>query len=271
MIVDISLYEKIFCEYKGLVVGVASLMGNTGDQLIQQSTYALLDFFGIDYRIIEFKYTFKPCPQVRIVTDIHDIDEILISGGGNIGSHHYIYPFLSRQQLAKLNKPVTVLPQSFIGFSEDISHYKKVYVREHMSLKYDDSLELAPDLALGYLPPVFDDGVEFEEGLFLREDSESLFNGHQHSMGDPAELSTTLLDYFMLASKFYHIITDRLHFCIAGILLGREVTLLPNSYFKNKAVYNSWLKGKCRFVEHVPKTSNHRDNVNEYLKSFTGI
>jgi exopolysaccharide biosynthesis predicted pyruvyltransferase EpsI len=37
--------------------------------------------------------------------------------------------------------------------------------------------------------------------------------------------------------------TNRLHGCIAGILMDKEVNFYPNSYFKNRAVYNHSIKG----------------------------
>lgn len=37
--------------------------------------------------------------------------------------------------------------------------------------------------------------------------------------------------------------TNRLHGCIAGILMNKKVNFYPNSYFKNRAVYNHSIKG----------------------------
>jgi len=38
--------------------------------------------------------------------------------------------------------------------------------------------------------------------------------------------------------------TDRLHLCIAGALLGKNVKMYPNNYYKNKAVYQHSIKDK---------------------------
>lgn len=44
--------------------------------------------------------------------------------------------------------------------------------------------------------------------------------------------------FFLQAiASFDAIRTDRLHVAIAGTLLGKQVTLYPNSYYKNRAVY----------------------------------
>ncbi|ACA84372.1 polysaccharide pyruvyl transferase family protein [Shewanella woodyi] len=38
--------------------------------------------------------------------------------------------------------------------------------------------------------------------------------------------------------KFEQVVTNRLHVCIASTLLGKQVTFLDNSYFKNRAVFD---------------------------------
>jgi len=55
-----------------------------------------------------------------------------------------------------------------------------------------------------------------------------------------AEINSRLL--LMTIDHFKEIRTNRLHIAIAGALLGKEVFLYPNNYFKNEAVYNSSLK-----------------------------
>ncbi len=45
-----------------------------------------------------------------------------------------------------------------------------------------------------------------------------------------------------IINKFEKIYTNRLHICIAGYLLNKEVYFYPNSYYKNKAVFDSSLK-----------------------------
>jgi exopolysaccharide biosynthesis predicted pyruvyltransferase EpsI len=44
-------------------------------------------------------------------------------------------------------------------------------------------------------------------------------------------------------------VTDRLHFAIAGLHAGREVTLVANDYHKNRAMHETWLSHfGCRFA-----------------------
>jgi len=58
-------------------------------------------------------------------------------------------------------------------------------------------------------------------------------------------------------AKYGIIHTDRLHVAIAGCLLGLEVHLYPNSYFKNKAVYLSSIEG------YYDNVFFHETNVNQ--------
>lgn len=43
--------------------------------------------------------------------------------------------------------------------------------------------------------------------------------------------------------------TDRLHFAVAGLHAGREVTLVANDYHKNRSMHETWLAALgCRFA-----------------------
>jgi len=52
-------------------------------------------------------------------------------------------------------------------------------------------------------------------------------------------------------AKYDVINTNRLHVSISGALMGKKVNLYPNSYFKNKAIYEFSLKSKFPNVEWV--------------------
>jgi len=76
----------------------------------------------------------------------------------------------------------------------------------------------------------------------LRTDLEKTAACRMLSLGDPARMCTSLVEYFSLASRYKKICTNRLHFAIAGLILGRAVVLLPNSYFKNRELWVAWLR-----------------------------
>jgi exopolysaccharide biosynthesis predicted pyruvyltransferase EpsI len=89
-------------------------------------------------------------------------------------------------------------------------------------------------------------------GLFARTDLEKTDTYHLLSLGDPARMCASVEEYFSLASRYRKICTNRLHFAIAGLILGREVVLLPNSYFKNRELWVAWLLGMgCVYKERL--------------------
>ena len=147
-------------------------------------------------------------------------------------------------------RPVSVLPQSFITAEEFV--YARVFVRERASLNLRPDASLAPDLALGLripwhwklalgLDPRWPRPPALGEGLWLRQDREAIFP-RTKSLGDPARHCRTPFGYLRLAARHTHVITDRLHFAIAALLCGRKATLLPNSYHKNRSMYDTWLR-----------------------------
>lgn len=64
---------------------------------------------------------------------------------------------------------------------------------------------------------------------------------------DSAEMTVHNIMYFL--SGYDVVVTNRLHICIAACLLGKQVKLYANSYFKNKAVYEYSLVDRFDCVE----------------------
>jgi hypothetical protein len=76
----------------------------------------------------------------------------------------------------------------------------------------------------------------------LRKDPEGRFKEFT-SLGDPIEMvGPDPVDYVRAAACYANIYTDRLHFAISGLLAGRSVTLLGNSYHKNRSMWETWLR-----------------------------
>jgi len=224
MVIDISLFDVVFEPLHDKRVGYVIGDGNVGDDLINAATFQLMDKYDIDY-------------DIWLPGDNAKYDVLTYSGGGNMGSY-YPKTLAVRREALKTGIPVIILPQSFM-WPEDLGYYK-VYARELASLELCDGI-LAPDLALGYEAD-FDIGEPiYDEGLFLRGDREGLF-GDIGSIGDPIYMVKDYIEYVELASRYNHVITDRLHFAISGLLCNRKVTILPNSYHKNMSMYETWLK-----------------------------
>jgi hypothetical protein len=235
-------YEKLFAPLRGKRIGYFLLTGNVGDELNHQAARELFGYFDIDFREIH-------PGDVRKRDLAAALDELVISGGGNMGSDFYSEPFAERRIALKMGLPTTVFPQTFLANREDLSGYKKIFVRERRSRSLNVQFELVPDLAMGLLDVPRPTNPEAKIGVFLRRDIEARFSGCAASMGDPAQLSSTCDEYLELAGLFEHVFTDRLHFAIAALLRQRKVSLLPSSYWKNRAVYETWLRGfECEWL-----------------------
>ncbi|WP_437194480.1 hypothetical protein [Planctomicrobium sp. SH527] len=115
------------------------------------------------------------------------------------------------------------------------------FTREFYSQVRCPGAILAPDVALclnvsGAIPAPNCDVV-----LILRSDGESQFDRRGH---DPAAGLGWLsyLAYLRKAAAVRTIVTDCLHFTIAGQICQRRVILLPNAYRKNQGVFEAWLE-----------------------------
>lgn len=66
------------------------------------------------------------------------------------------------------------------------------------------------------------------------------------TLGVSPEPVAIMSTYFILSiiDQFKEIRTDRLHIAIAGTILGKQVFLYPNSYFKNEAIYKNSIKDR---------------------------
>ena len=62
-------------------------------------------------------------------------------------------------------------------------------------------------------------------------------------------MALTPAAYLALAARHRRIVTDRLHFAVAGLHAGRDVTLVANDYHKNRSMHETWLAALgCRFA-----------------------
>lgn len=230
-LLDADAFRHVFAPLVGSRVGYIRSVGNVGDQLIELATFQLLDLYGIRW-------------HVQPLEGPADVDWLLFSGGGNMGTR-YANNHAIRGHALALGRPLVVLPQSFTG-PED-RPFARVFVRERASLALRPDASLAPDLALGlasqHVPP-----PDRPCGILLRRDQERS-GGRPLLARDPVRLCKTPADYLALAARYRRIITDRLHFAIAGLHAGRQVTLIANDYHKNRSMHETWLAGLgCHFA-----------------------
>jgi exopolysaccharide biosynthesis predicted pyruvyltransferase EpsI len=227
-------FDRVMTPLVGRRVGYVRPVGHVGDALIELAMMQLFAEFGI----------------VCVPLDLDDpaeVDVVVFGGGGSMGRRS-VQNHAIRTRILGLGVPVVILPQSFTD-RED-RPFASVFVREQASLGLRTDGILAPDLALGLAWPALGPPVQ-DLGILMRRDHERTGRLLQLAR-DPAALCDTPAESLALASRYRRIITDRLHFAIAGLHMGREVTLLPNNYHKNRSMHETWLAGLgCHFAESV--------------------
>lgn len=228
----------------GKRVGYVRPEGNVGDRLIEVAMIQLFAEYGIRWR--------RWRPDVAGEGD--GLDLLVFGGGGNMGTRYAGNHDLRGRALAS-GMPVVILPQSFTSVED--RPYARVFVRERASLAFRPDGILAADLALGIAtadPPP----PRHDRGIFLRRDQERL-GRKPFFVRDPIRLRRDPLEYLALAARYRRIVTDRLHFAVAGLHAGRDVTLVANDYHKNRSMHETWLKDLgCRFAATIAEAYGRR-------------
>lgn len=254
-LLTLDKFEQIFAPLDNQQLGFIKCNGGIDNQLNNTAVEQLLSDFHLPYREI------MP-HEIKRGEFFQPVDAIVVSGGIELSpeSREHIHSALT------FGVPVHVLPLTLTDKNEDISPFERVFVREKYSLQRVPGTLLAPELSLALRRPWVDEGVEAGTGVWLRNDSERVIEDPDLSLGDPADISWSPCDYFGLASKFEHIVTDRLHFAIAGLLVNRRVTLLPDASGNNRAVYESWLKELgCRWRNGLSGIESQRQSITDNL------
>lgn len=215
-------------------VGYVRPEGNVGDTLIELAMIQLFAEHGIRWRRVS-------AAEPR---DLDGLDLLVFGGGGNMGTRYPGNHALRTQALAT-GLPVVILPQSFT--SPEDRPFARVFVRERGSLALRPDGILAPDLALG-LATCEPRRPDRDLGVYLRRDQER--SGPKPFFArDPVRLFRDPSAYLAFAARHRRIVTDRLHFAVAGLHAGRDVTLVANDYHKNRSMHETWLADLgCRFA-----------------------
>lgn len=220
--------------------------GNWGDGLINYATYDFFNFYNIEYEIL--------APKKRkyyyIIQNIFKIktNSILIYGGGGGWNSFWRFPIfkLQDQGVMDLFRKVIVLPSTYETYINDEKFV--YYARDrYNSIKNNPNALFTPDMAFFLANRDFSkyNTNEYKKGFFYRTDKESANNIEIPENNHDLSLDGNYLDHYkfflMEIGKFETIYTDRLHICIAGVLLNKQVYFHKGIYFKNEAIYNSIL------------------------------
>ncbi len=232
---------KLFLEkYRNTTVDFYRFPGNYGDSLIWHGTRILLEFLNIKENYVEID-----SPQHNNV--------LFIDGGGNFVDYYSdVRDFLIKKP--NLYKEVVILPHTILGEKQievlnNISSKLTVFCREKVSAKFVEDGLVRGDVYLWHDCALYN---EFPKGLLgsgilnaFRSDKESVLGTTPKSNEDISYngyATKPLDDFINILKKYEQVNTDRLHVAIGATLLGKQVKLFPNSYYKNKAVFDYSLK-----------------------------
>ncbi len=232
--------KKYLEKYKNSTVDFYRFNGNYGDSLIWHGTMKLLLELGIKVDYVDLLSASK-----------HEV--LFIDGGGNFVDY---YADVRNFLIAKpaLYKDVVILPHTIFGDKqiETLNNMRSgttIFCREKVSAKFvgekvkNGKVYIWHDCAFYNSFPIMADGSGFLNAF--RSDQESLLRAKPSSNIDISYngYATKPLDEFLaVLQKYDQINTDRLHVAIAATLLGKQVKLYSNSYYKNKAVFEYSLK-----------------------------
>jgi exopolysaccharide biosynthesis predicted pyruvyltransferase EpsI len=242
----------VFEELRGKNVCFVPNVGNAGNALIALGAFHAFRAAGL------------PMPPIVPASrkyEIEKYDLIVYPGGGNL-----VLPYtdclLVLREVVRLGKQAIVLPHSVNGYFDELvqmASHVRIFCREHSSLvrlrAYGfpiERLALSPDLAFS-IPQGFFRNEASRHGKgsanCFRTDRESAFQAPPSNNVDISSswcgdlwhgeqftesVCRSLAEYL---AQYETIETDRLHVAILGAILGRKVTMYPNNYFKNSAVY----------------------------------
>jgi exopolysaccharide biosynthesis predicted pyruvyltransferase EpsI len=174
---------------------------------------------------------------IETTNTLDEAGGIVFDGGANIGppwsQKGVRKPLIDHAE--KMGMKVVVLPQSANEpMDEPFPACVKLFARESTTAKMT-GWEMAPDMAMCFQ---VDDDVPQGKGkiLVLRGDAEKMT-----PMGFNDTLFDSVKSILEFCCVYEEIETDRLHLAIAGLLLGRKVSLRTTRYHKNKSMYDTWL------------------------------
>jgi exopolysaccharide biosynthesis predicted pyruvyltransferase EpsI len=248
--------------------------GNFGDFIIYKGAYKLAEMAGLDFEKIGFDKFMKTYYPPETIVYIH--------GGGGINNFWSGKPISALKKALSSHKGIVILgPQTFqidddflnhflnnvltqvnaaavYLFCRDLCSYERLKekIKEaqlpflHVMLDHDTALNLKKDdFNISKIKPSY--------ALYcIRSDKELNPKQEYDFLSrwiDPITWSRTFDEWIHLHAGAKTIVTNRLHSAIIGTILKIPVTLLPNNYHKNRAVWEFSLRERgVNWDEHLP-------------------
>lgn len=259
MSIDILSFLSVFKNKYEKIKYIAN-PGNAGDSMIAFATLKLFEDLGLEFSIDKFNKKY-------------DGNVLVYAGGGNLtDKYNHLRNFLWENYR---KNEILILPHTIcectpllkaLGPNVKIIAREKVsfnYIKTHM--KHPQNAFLSDDMAFHINNlDAYKNQPHIGTCNAFRLDSEKtnvkIPEVNKDISGDfikgqnclkPEHVAITTDNIFSYLCKFTEINTNRLHISIAGALLGRKVNLYPNSYYKNKAVFDFSIKDKFKNVQFI--------------------
>jgi len=213
--------------------------------------------------------------NLREVNISKKTDLILIHGGANINDYWGYGTRLLRNLILHYNVSIAVAPQTFYfaktNFLEMLKKAKQeihlfcrettsYFLLEKMQLPDNIKIHLSDDTAFylskedfahfyrdndkkGYALLCFRGDKESKVSLDVKKISEEIFTDwNMEIIIEDISINHSFEDFVKVIARAKIVVTDRLHVGVLSSILEKPTLLLPNSYFKNKAVHEYSLK-----------------------------
>ena len=227
-------------KYKNTSVDFFRFPGNYGDSLIWHGTKNLLSSLNISECSVDIS-----SPKYNNV--------LFIDGGGNFVDYYSdVRDFLIKKPV--LYSEIVILPHTIFGEKQievlnNLSSNLTIFCREKVSAKFLEDKLTHGKAYLWHDCAFYNEfsRIPIGSGVLnaFRLDNESILNTLPESNNDLSYngYATKPLDELIgVLQKYAQVNTDRLHIAIGSTLLGKQVKLFPNLYYKNKAVFDYSLK-----------------------------
>ena len=249
---------RLFEAYRSTPFLFVESGGNFGDELIWRGAYKLAQLAGLDVRRVPYDEFVGSTVPGNVGVYVH--------GGGGINPWCSGRAITAFQKALATDSPIAILgPQSvhpdheFLrarlarDLAQAAARRVAVFARDQISyealagcfpgldlhIEHDTALNLSrADLDGPRLPRSFVLHV-------LREDNESNPIPDRDLLSlslDPTRFCGSFAQWAALHRSARRIVTNRLHSAIAGAVLGKPTELLPNSYHKNRSVWEHSLR-----------------------------
>ncbi|BAN23942.1 polysaccharide pyruvyl transferase family protein [Caballeronia insecticola] len=257
--------------------------GNAGDGFISYAMYSLFQEFNISF-------------TAHNQEDTVEGETVVIGGGGNLIEGHYndVADLIRRHE--EKNR-VVLLPHTIVGFADVLAKTHgnlTVFCREKVSHQLallnganPAQTHLSHDLVFFLENDHFEKYFQAGKGVLraLRTDGEA--SGNMAIPADSIDISlswngdiwtspqfcahvTQAMAAFI--SPYATVQTDRLHVSVLSAFLQKDVYMMPNSYYKNRAVFEHSIHSrfpKVVFVNTMPTVDNAPTPLNQLPEAAT--